>query len=108
MPETQEEIVQNEMKRAKANDPIALFNMGSNCYREGDYEGAFEYMSKVAELGSLDGHYNLSILYRGGNGVEEDEKRKSIIWKRPPLVVMPKQGSILEIMRGEMEGWTEQ
>jgi TPR repeat protein len=100
MPETQEEIVQNEMKRAKANDPIALFNMGSNCYREGDYEGAFEYMSKVAELGSLDGHYNLSILYRGG----KDEKKEVYHLEEAAIGGHAKQGSILEIMRGEMEG----
>ncbi len=73
---TQEECDQNFMKRAKANDPVALFNMGSKCYKERDYEKAVEYYTKGAALGDFDSHYNLSTMYRDGEGVEKDMKKQ--------------------------------
>ena len=39
------------MKRIKANDPVALLEMGKDCYNEGDYSASFEYWTKAAELG---------------------------------------------------------
>jgi TPR repeat protein len=76
MPNTDEEIDQNYMERAKANDPRALFNMGSKCNAEGDYEGAIEYWTKAAALGEMDAHYNLSLMYHEGYGeIEKDEKK---------------------------------
>jgi TPR repeat protein len=71
-----EEIDLNYMERAKANDPIALFQMGFLCLDKGDYEGAVEYFTKAAELGDMDAHNNLSILYHEGKGVEKDYKKK--------------------------------
>jgi tetratricopeptide (TPR) repeat protein len=76
LPNTDAEMVQNFMKRAKANDPVALFNIGSKYYKERDYEGAFEYYTKAAELGDMDAHYNLSTMYREGKGVEKDLKKE--------------------------------
>ena len=70
IPETDEENEKNYMKRVKANDPAALSRMGKNRYDEGDYEGAVEYFTKAAELGDMEAHYNLSCLYREGEGVE--------------------------------------
>ncbi len=75
MPETKEEADQNLMKRAKANDPAALHKMGIKCYDEGYYEGAVKYMTKAAALGYMDAHFNLSIAYFEGKGVEKDMKR---------------------------------
>jgi TPR repeat protein len=75
LPETEEEKVQNLMKRAKANDPFALCKMGKLCDDEGDYEGAFEYYTKAAEAGDMDGHYELSLMYHQGQGVEKDMKK---------------------------------
>jgi TPR repeat protein len=63
------------MKRAKANDPFALCKMGKLCDDEGDYEGAFEYYTKAAEAGDMDGHYELSLMYHQGQGVEKDMKK---------------------------------
>jgi TPR repeat protein len=63
------------MKRVKVNDPAALSQMGTRRYREGDYETAFEYFRKAAELGDSEAHYQLGIMYRKGEGVEEDEKK---------------------------------
>jgi TPR repeat protein len=64
------------MKRVKANDPAALCQMGSKCYNEGDYEGAFEYYTRAAELGDMNAHFNLSTMYQKGGGVEKDMKKE--------------------------------
>ncbi len=76
MADNQEEGIHNYMERAKANDPLALFRMGVECDREENYEGAFQYYKKAAELGSVEAHYNLSISYGEGKGVEKDIKKK--------------------------------
>ena len=65
-----------EMKRIAANDPIALRNFGKNLYLKRNYDGAFKYWTKAAELGDADAHYHLSLLYNGGLGVEKDETKK--------------------------------
>jgi tetratricopeptide (TPR) repeat protein len=76
VPETEEEHDQNYVKRAKANDPTAIFHVGKKCLGEGDYEGVFHYWKKAAALGHTDAHFNLSIMYRKGqNGVERDMKK---------------------------------
>jgi TPR repeat protein len=49
--------------------------MGSKCLEEGDFEGAFEYFTKAAVLGSMGAHYNLSCMYGRGEGVEKNEKK---------------------------------
>jgi TPR repeat protein len=64
------------MKRIKANDPVALSQMGTNRYNEGDHEGAFEYYTKAAELGDMDGHYNVSLMYHEGEGARKDLKKE--------------------------------
>ncbi len=77
MPKTDEEIEQNLVKRVKTNDPAALFKTGSNCDDKGDYEGAFQYWTKAAALENMDAHFNLSLMYQKGKGVEKDEKKKN-------------------------------
>src|SRR6056300_560754 len=86
LPETQGEGIQNYMKRVKANDPVAIFQMGVKHYREGDYEGAFEYYTKAAALGDMEAHNNIAGLYHKGEGVEKDMKKAVYhFWKRLPL-----------------------
>ena len=63
------------MKRVKANDPAAIRQIGDKCFREGDFEGAFEYLTKAAELGDADAHACLGSLYYSGNDVEKDMKK---------------------------------
>ena len=75
LPETYEEIDQNYMERVKANDPIAIYTKGVECYEEGDNEGALQYYIKAAELGNMHAHFNLSLLYYKGEGVEKDMKK---------------------------------
>jgi TPR repeat protein len=63
------------MKRAKANDPVAMLQRGKKRYREGDFEGAFGYFTKAAALRNADAHHNLSVMYNKGQGVEKDMKK---------------------------------
>ena len=62
-----------KMKRAEANDPIALCQFGRNLSDKGDFDGAFKYWTKAAELGNVVAHYNLSIMYQNGMFVEKKE-----------------------------------
>ena len=78
-PETQEEAKMIATKRVEVNDPVALCQVGIQRLMEGDYEASFQYLTKAAELGDIDAHYELSLLYQLGKGVEKNEKRKSII-----------------------------
>jgi hypothetical protein len=66
----------NLMKRAKANDPAGLCVIGTERQEAGDYEGALQYWTKAAELGNAVAHYNLSLMYQKGEGVERDLKKK--------------------------------
>ena len=63
-------------QRAEANDPLALERVGERCLQEGDYEGAFECWTKAAQLGEVEAHYQLSVVYQLGWGVEKDEKKE--------------------------------
>ena len=63
------------MKRIKANDPAALYEMGSDRYYEGDYDGAVKYFTKAAEFGDMEAHYHLGIAYKNGEGVDKDERK---------------------------------
>jgi TPR repeat protein len=76
MPKTKAEADKNTMKRAKAHDPVALRQMAAIRYKvEGDSVRAFEYLTKAVEQGDADAHYDLSIMYDEGEGVEEDKKK---------------------------------
>ena len=75
-PTTQEEFDKKLMERVSANDPNALCKLGHIYCKKGDYDGAFKYWTKAADLGDANAHYNLSVLYSEGQGVEKDEKKK--------------------------------
>ena len=74
LPETNEEINSQWMKRVEANDPVAMCRVGTERYNEADYKVAFEYMTRAAALGHVLAHYNLSVMYPEGKGFEKDEK----------------------------------
>jgi hypothetical protein len=74
-PKSQEEFHRNVMKRVEANDPVALREVGKRRYNDEDYKIAFEYLTKAAELGDVDAHHSLSVMYHLGEGVEKDEKK---------------------------------
>ena len=69
---TTEEAMELMMKRVEKNDPRAICEKGLNLCSNGDPIEGFELLKKAAELGDLRAHYNLSILYRVGKGVEKD------------------------------------
>jgi TPR repeat protein len=65
------------MKRIKENnDPAAICFMGKECFDEGDYKSALEYLTKAAELGDVKAHYYLSVMYINGHGVEQDAEKE--------------------------------
>ena len=76
VPKTMEEADKNLMKRIEANDPAALCKLGEMRFEEGDYDAALKYFTKSAELGDAQAHYELSIMYMEGEGVEKDEKKR--------------------------------
>lgn len=76
VPDTEKDFFKNVKKRVKKNDPAALYQMGERHHREGDYETSLKYLTKAAELGYANAHYDLSIMYREGNGVEKDMKKE--------------------------------
>jgi len=60
----------NLLKRVEANDPAAMRQLGGIRRNEGGYDVAVEYFKKAAELGNADAHFDLSLFYRDGEGVE--------------------------------------
>ena len=74
-PRTQAEANKQLMKRAKKNDPAALFQMGANCFKEGDYDNSWQYHTEAAGLNDARAHHYLSMLYHEGYGVEKDMKK---------------------------------
>ena len=75
-PNTQEEAKNNYMKRVEANDPVAMNQLGSYYDQKGDNKKAFQYYTKAAGLGNMNAHYNLSVMYEYGDGVEKDKKKE--------------------------------
>ena len=70
---SKEENNTSQMKRAEANNPIALCGVGRKLDEEGDYNGAFKYYSKAHLLGNVAAEYNLAELYYVGKGTKKDE-----------------------------------
>ena len=76
VPETEEEARGLLMKRVQANDTAAIFHMGIIRYHARDYEAAFEYLTRAVALGNVAAHFQLSLMYHDGKGVEKDEKKE--------------------------------
>eukprot|EP00984_Skeletonema_dohrnii_P027855 scaffold17545_cov81-Skeletonema_dohrnii-CCMP3373.AAC.4 len=67
-----DKLEKQRMKRIEANDRVAMRQEGSEQYRKGDHNKAFEYYTKASELGDVEAHFKLSLLYHQGHGVEKD------------------------------------
>ena len=89
VPETQAEADRNYMKRIKANDPIAMRQIGAKRENEGDYSAAFEYWTKAAKLGDAESHNQLSIMYQEGKGVEKDEGKDTYHMEKAAIAGHP-------------------
>ncbi len=72
---TQKESFKRATKRIKNNDPVAMQQMGLKRRQEGDYKSALKYYTKAAQLGDAYSHYQLSVMYHEGEGVEKDMKK---------------------------------
>jgi hypothetical protein len=72
-----EETKKHNMERLKANNPdVILREQGTKLWKEGDYEGSFEYNTKAAESGDAGAHYNISNMYAEELGVEKNKKKE--------------------------------
>jgi hypothetical protein len=77
IPTSAEEAVKVATTRLEAKDPDAMCHLGGKTkLGEKEYEDAFEYFTKAAELGNVEAHSYLSFLYEEGLGVESDLKKK--------------------------------
>ena len=103
-PKSPEEFDKNRMKRIEANDPVAIRDVGLECYYEGDYNTAFEYWTKAAGLGDADAHYELSVMYGEGECVEKDEKKTVHHLEQAALLVIPMLDTLLGVMRVKVVG----
>lgn len=81
-PKSQEDMDSRNTKRVEANDCSAIAEMGKSRRDAGDYEGAVKYFTKAAELGDVNAHHELAVIYdtgviygnRGG-GIRKDHKK---------------------------------
>jgi len=75
-PSTDEGSDNQRMKRVEVNDPAALTHEGIQQCKKDDYRSAFEWYTRAAELGDVDAHYRLSVMYYIGHGVEKDKGKE--------------------------------
>ena len=71
----EEEVKVQKMKRVAANDPVAIREMGLRHFDEENYDAAFEFFERSAQLGDAEAHYKLGHHYNWGEGVEKDENK---------------------------------
>jgi tetratricopeptide (TPR) repeat protein len=76
VPSSKKEGLDHQKRRAEVDDPDALNQLGAKRYHKGDYRRAYKYWSKAATLGSVEAHYNLSLLYGAGQGVEKNATKE--------------------------------
>jgi TPR repeat protein len=73
---TDEEAIQELMKRVEANDAISMYGLAYHYYHGKlgllqDREKAIELYTRAAELGSSKAHYNLGNFYREGGDIKK-------------------------------------
>jgi hypothetical protein len=95
------EVKKRVMKRVKANDPVALRYVGEKCYKEGDYEGAFKYGTKAAEVGDMAAHAQLGFMYYEGRGVEKDMEKAICHYEKAAIGGHPEARLALAVIEEE-------
>eukprot|EP00984_Skeletonema_dohrnii_P031513 scaffold24052_cov94-Skeletonema_dohrnii-CCMP3373.AAC.4 len=98
--ETIEQVKRDIKKRLETNDPVAIRQMGLGLRKEGNYDSAFEYLSKAADLDDVEAHYQLSIMYQMGNGVEKDEQMEAYHLEIAAIAGHPKARHNLACIEG--------
>lgn len=72
LPKSRKEFVERMKKRMKLNDVDAFHELGNDNLAKKDMRKSLELWNKSAELGSCKSHYNVSVSYQNGDGVEKD------------------------------------
>jgi hypothetical protein len=86
----EEENEKRIMERVKANDPGAITYMGGLRYNKGDYDVAFEYWTKAADLGDSHAHHRLGHMYEDGlHGIEEEEEKAVYHYEKAAIAASP-------------------
>jgi tetratricopeptide (TPR) repeat protein len=98
--QSQEEFDKDDIKRAEANDPVALRHQGGKRQLKGDYEGAVNYYTKAAELGDMTAHCGLAKMYFEGDGVERDMKKAVHHWEEAAIGGHPRARYMLGCIVG--------
>ena len=96
--EGEEENIKRVMERVEVNDPAALQQIGAKCGKEGDYDKAVEYYTKAAELGDVDAHYTLGVMYYKGKDIEKDEEKGVYHWEKAAIGGHPQARYTLAII----------
>ncbi len=97
-----EECNRRLMTRVKAKDPVAMRHMGTKLYHEGDWDSAFEYWTNAAELGDVDAHYEVAVMYRlGVYGVAKDAEKAVYHLEKAAIKGHPKARNNLACVEGE-------
>ena len=90
------------MKRVKADDPVALCEVGLEEYINEDHTKAFEYYTKAADLGHMEAHFKLALLYQMGHGVEKDREKEIFHFEEAAIGGHPSARSILDGTNGKI------
>jgi hypothetical protein len=98
-PKSEDESDELLMKRVEVNDPVVMRHFGAKRYTERYYEAACEYLTTAADLGDVDAHYQLSILYMMGKVSRRTRKRHCIIQNRLQSEGTHLPGTILDGLR---------
>jgi hypothetical protein len=80
-----QEYRKRERERIEANHPPTLCFMATKCCNKGNYDAAFEYYTKAAELGDAQAHYRLGRMYWQGDGFEKDEEKAVYHWEKAAI-----------------------
>ena len=61
--------------------PDALYDLGEDAYKTGDYQKALEYLLPAAEAGNADAQYRLGYMYATGRGVEKSDEEAGRLYQ---------------------------
>ena len=98
-----DELRKRKKERIEANDPASLCFVGRESYNEEDYDKALEYLTKAAELGDIEAHYQLGRMYYDGKGVEKDEEKAVYHWEKAAIGGHPQARSMLGCIEVQAE-----
>lgn len=97
-----DELRKRKKERIEANDPPSLCFVGIECYEEeGGYDKALEYLTKAAELGDIEAHYQLGRMYMEGGGVKKDSEKAVYHLEKAAISGHPNARSRLGCIEGE-------